>query len=382
LKNITIIMPCHNQDDTVNFCIKKLESQTILHLDILVINDHSDKFEVDLSPRGSIGSIKTIEAPIKGRSSTRNLGIKTALEDGADILIFMDGDTFPEHDNFVENHLKALGGHSSREPRLVFGTRKHTYRPIELGDWNKEGNYVRKEHPLFPSDLLTGNMDNLASYKDMDFRDLRIIAGVTDAFNDVEDFDEKADYILTGMVCWSCNFSVTKVALEKLNSLMVKVYGLDSWFDDRAFNTGWGYEDVALGLDAHFAGVDIKTNTDSDIFHFMHGRSDNLFTHIEGKHKIMERYRMLAKSNLDAPKEAFAGQGTYLCHDQYQVFLKEGSVTVNGRLFLLPDNVKSTKRSIIRRGNRLYINGFRLYPSTGTFKSTLFGRFIHWMEPV
>jgi glycosyltransferase involved in cell wall biosynthesis len=385
MSRITVVLPCHNQDTIVNFCIKKLYTQSVSGIHVLVVDDHSKSFNLTSKASGSVVEVKSIDAKVKGRSSTRNLGIRTALEDGADVVIFMDGDTFPESDDFVENHLSSLGGHPYNKSRLVFGMRKHTKECAggpEEWESSKDSKFkIHITYPKYPSDLLTGNMDNLAEGNELDYRDLRILSGVTDKFNTIKDFDEKADYLLTGMVAWSCNFSITKKALNDIKGIMDKVYDLDGWFDDKAFNTGWGYEDVALGMDAHFAGVDIRTNVDSDIIHFMHGRSDGLFTHLEGKHKIMERYRMLRDSNLDADKETFRGSGTYLCHDQYKIFLKEDCVIINGRLFNIPIFVRSDKQTIIRRGKKLYINGYRLYHTTGDFKYSVFGKIAHWMEP-
>lgn len=296
---VVVVIPCHNQDEIVKINIKTLlERQTVIPDNILVVNDHSDSFNVT-----ETDVVKTITTTVKGRSSTRNLGIATALNMGADLIIFMDGDTIPEHDQYIENYI-ALFPREIDWGKFVFGTRKHIARPIPGTFIDFYNGLDPKLDTLkkYPSDLLTGNMDFIISDAPvtldmLDPRDLRIIAGVTDQFNTLN-HEEKIDVILSGMVTWSCNFAVNKSALNQLRSHNLLVHGREFWFDDNDFNSGWGYEDVALGLDALFSGVDILMTKSSDILHFIHDRSDELFTHVGGRHKIMDRYRKLYKNRI------------------------------------------------------------------------------------
>ena len=297
--NIVVVIPCHNQDEIVKLNISRLlNNQTIVPNKIIVVNDKSTSFsiiETDI--------IKVIHTSINGRSSTRNYGIKTALEVGADLVIFMDGDTVPEHDRFIENYAE-LYPDENPWPKFVFGTRKHVSRPVEgqLSRFFTGMPYNEVKVTKYPSDLLTGNMDKIITdrpirLRDLDTRDLRIISGVADEFNKLN-HEEKIDMVISGMVTWSCNFAVNKHGLSLLRSHNMMVHGREFYFDDNDFNTGWGYEDVALGLDAMFAGVDIMISKASDILHFVHNRSDELNTHIVGRHKIMDRYRKLYKNRI------------------------------------------------------------------------------------
>lgn len=56
-----------------------------------------------------------------------------------------------------------------------------------------------------------------------------------------------------------------------------------------------GYEDVAMGIDALYAGLDIWIADDIKILHNSHNRTDGLFDHVKGRHLIMDRYRRLDK---------------------------------------------------------------------------------------
>lgn len=77
---------------------------------------------------------------------------------------------------------------------------------------------------------------------------------------------------------------------------MEKVYNLkNEIFDSSAFSGNWGYEDVAMGIDALFAGLKIDISDEIKIVHNSHERTDGLFDHVAGRHIIMERTRALEK---------------------------------------------------------------------------------------
>ena len=194
----------------------------------------------------------------------------------------MYGDTIRHNKHFIKSHLKY------DNDSLVFGLRQHVFGMGYMKGklYIEITSFPRK----YPSDLLTSNMDNRVSHKSMDGTDLRKVSGMVKRFNKPKDFNQMVDYILTGWVCWSCNFSIGRDALDKIYQLN------NSWFDEKDFNDGWGYEDLAFGLDAAFAGVDIKLSDKPVVDHLVHDRSDELYTHIDAKHKIMNRYRKLAFS--------------------------------------------------------------------------------------
>lgn len=310
---VVVVLPCHNQEDIIKINISLLRDQTRPPDKVVVVDDHSDSFSLIED-----SFVRVVHGTSKGRSTTRNLGISTALEEGADILVFMDGDSVVEDELYIERLLTHF--QDSSELSLIFGTRIHTERPLDLERWVKGENVPRKRYQKKPSDLLTANMDNLMVGNDLDYRDLRVVANVPENYAALTSFDEKADFILTGMVTWACNFAMTAPALRAIQGLMERVYGLNGmWFDEITFRTQWGYEDVAFGLDALFAGVDVQLQDDCRVIHFLHGRSDDLFVHIQGKHLIMNRYRELTRV-----------KGTLSRRTLSDLFLE-----IDGRTFLL-----------------------------------------------
>lgn len=290
---VIVVLPCHNQADIIQIHLPLLRSQTIAPDEVIIVDDHSDEELSFLRTEDTWVSV--VQGGGRGRSSTRNTGIAKALSKGADIILFMDGDSIVEDDCFIERLLTYFEKPST--PALVFGTRIHTERPYDFNKWVDGETTAYQRYPNKPSDLITANMDNLMHGRDITYQDLREVARVTETFNELESFEEKVDHVLTGMVTWSCNFAMTRSAANVIAKLMFKEYSLeDMWFDEVAFRDQWGYEDIAFGLDALYAGVEVSIQDNSRVIHFMHGRSDDHFAHIQGKHLIMERYRSLLSS--------------------------------------------------------------------------------------
>jgi len=264
---------------------------------VVVIDDHSD---VQTLRSSEDGWLRVVRGDERGRSSTRNRGIQEALAIGADIVVFMDGDSIAEDDLYFDRLSTYFDDPSV--PTLLFGTRVHVERPYDFDKWLNGENVFYERYKNKPSDLLTANMDNLRDGLPLDHRDLREVAGVVNGFEALSDFNDKIDYMLTGMVSWSCNFAVTRSALDLVQLFMKKVYGLEGMhFDEVAFREQWGYEDIAFGVDALYAGVDVHIQDQSRVIHFMHGRGDDLFAHVHGKHLIMERYRHILQHLEDKP---------------------------------------------------------------------------------
>lgn len=326
MNDIALVIPCHNQQDIIEHNLKVLQKQTVLPRVVIIIEDHSDKFTLDPNKYNNVFDVVVVENPEKGRSSTRNLGIKSAMAQGVKYISFMDGDSVPEDELYFERLLTHL---EDSEDTLVFGTRIHQERPYDFDKWFKGENTFYERFPNKPSDLLTGNMDNLVEGAPLDYRDLREISEVVGNFNSLTNFHDKVDFILTGMVTWSCSFTGSTKAFIKFREFMQRTYSLNTWFDEETFKTQWGYEDIAFGLDAQYAGVNIKLQDDSRVIHFMHGRSDNPFTHITGKHILMERYRYLLRT---------IGQGgeyerQILTRNLLDVVINSRGISVRGRRF-------------------------------------------------
>jgi glycosyltransferase involved in cell wall biosynthesis len=376
-KNIVVVIPLHNQKDTVELCASMLLQGSRVPNTILVVDDHSDPDQKITLSHPSL--VVESASGGKGRSSTRNQGIRSALAMGADIILFMDGDTIPEDSQFVMGHVKALDtGHPGK---MHFSTRRHIPRPLEFTNYLPGSTqYVRSPCSRPPSDYLTANMDALYRRTAMTDQDLRVVSGTVDAYNATSSFDEKCDLMLSGMVAWSCNFSMDAEAAAKISGLMKSVYQLDGWFDDAAFSSGWGYEDVALGIDALFAGVDVRLGDGPRVLHFMHDRSDELHSHIQGRHRIMERYRRLLTLHRPSLKGTSQWAQTLYMANGIAAYIDRSKLYLGGRMFVVPeDSFVKPKHTILSLGEKMYVDGWLLDRATGTYSASILGRLLNWL---
>lgn len=271
---IAVAIPNHNQKESVSESIRRLYSGSTKPSAVYVMSD--DKPYVNtLSDLGRVITINNKDK-FKGRCENRNSVIKEFLDSDFDALVFMDGDCCPYSNNFIGTYTKLL-----KKYDLIFGSRIHS----DITGLSKP-----------PSDLLTANMDNLYTQSDLDYRDLRVVSGAFTAWNKSTSFSEKLDLLLTGMISWSCNFGITRQGLLKLLKFEKKNFNNSGVFDNNCFKDKWGYEDVAMGIDALYAGLNIGVTDNVRVLHKSHDRSDGLFDHVKGRHLIMERYRAIEKN--------------------------------------------------------------------------------------
>lgn len=268
--NIGITITNHNQNANIRKILDILEKQT-KQPDIIFVCSDGKPFKTKQKNVICINNDK-----LKGRCQNRNSVIPYFYKNKLDALIFIDGDTFPKKTDFIEKYEDNFKSYD-----LVYGTREHT-------------NIKGLKNP--PSDLLTANMDELWQKKPLNYQDLRVVSKAVESWQNSKTFDEKLDLMVTGMIGWSCNFGFTKKGLTKLLDFMEDTYGRREIFDSQAFNGSWGYEDVAMGLDALYAGLKIWITNDIKIIHNAHERTDGLFDHVKGRHLIMNRYRNLEKN--------------------------------------------------------------------------------------
>jgi glycosyltransferase involved in cell wall biosynthesis len=278
---VIVVIPCHNQQEIVNFCIECLKKQTLVPDTILVVNDHS--FLSLKKKTKERGIVKVVDSPRKGRVYTRNFGIECALELDADVILFLDGDCIPEDKHFVKNYVRHL-----KQPGMaLFGMRKHIPKPKYLHEFNFDLDYEEKPVKRFPSDLLTANLDKKRRFNN---EDLRIVSGAFNVFNKAKTKTEKLNLLATGMATWSCNFCLTKESVVQLKAYRKKRYSSSDCFDTKLFGDVWGGEDNVFGMDLLASGCNIKLTKDSRVLHFMHDRSDELFNHVQINNILMNRY--------------------------------------------------------------------------------------------
>ena len=361
--NVTVVLPSHNQKGTIALCISKLLGCTPPPTNILVVDDHSDPDQVPTSTSPVVTVLSAEDG--RGRSSTRNLGIRKALEMGADYIIFMDGDTIPENRNFVHRHVMYLTS-QDKPGCLLFSTRRHIPNPG-----------VSCTKP--PSDYLTANMDNMFAGAVMTSEDLRAVSGTVAAYQGASSFDEKCDLILSGMVTWSCNFSMDRKAATLLNDFMVLNYNLNGWFDDTAFASGWGYEDVAMGLDALFAGIDVRLTDGPRVLHYMHDRTDELHSHIAGRHRIMERYRKLLSSRMKSSIGLSSNAQSLLMAGGMVAYTDRSRLYLGGRMMTVPaESLSKVSHTVLSAGKRIFVDGWELDLTTGIYTRSLLGTVLNW----
>ena len=267
---ISLCITNHNQNDLVKQTLDILQYQYQKPEYIFVCSD--DKPFSSKAPN----VICINNKKLKGRCENRNSVIQEFLDTDSDALVFIDGDSYPKDKDFLIKYEDLFEKYD-----LIFGTREHT-SPKGL------------KKPA--SDLLTANMNNLWLKKPLDNSDLRVVSNAVESWQNSTTFNEKLDLMITGMIGWSCNFGFTRKGLIKHLNFMQKHYGKKEIFDSTAFNGNWGYEDVAMGIDALYAGLNIWISDDMKIVHQAHERSDGLFDHVKGRHLIMERVRNLAKA--------------------------------------------------------------------------------------
>lgn len=272
---IAVAITNHNQHYHVRDTVAALYRQTVKPSTVYVLSDGKPYWNLpndmhEIIPINNRGKFM-------GRCGNRNSVIRPFLESDNDVLIFMDGDCAPMQTDFLETYAKHMAKYD-----LIFGTREHS----DISGLAKP-----------PSDILTANMDNLYTNKPIDYTDLRVVAGAVKAWEESTTFAERIDLMLTGMIGWSCNFAFTKKGLKRLRKFQQNTYGLaEGIFDSNTFKNGWGYEDVAMGIDALYAGLEIGIADDVKVLHQVHDRTDGLFDHVKGRHLIMERYRGLEKN--------------------------------------------------------------------------------------
>lgn len=266
---IGISITNHNQNKNIEKTLNILSKQTVKP-DMIFICSDAKPFITDKD------NVICINNDIlKGRCQNRNSVISYFYKNELDALIFIDSDTYPKEKDFIEKYIEYFDNYD-----LIFGTREHT-------------DISKLKVP--PFDLLTANMDELWQKKPLNYQDLRVVSKAVESWQNATTFNEKLDLMITGMIGWSCNFGFTKVGLTKLLDFMKDNYGRREIFDSQAFSGSWGYEDVAMGLDALYANLAIWITDNVKILHKSHERTDKLFDHVKGRHLIMERNRNLDK---------------------------------------------------------------------------------------
>ncbi|MCR8745461.1 glycosyltransferase family 2 protein [Romboutsia lituseburensis] len=104
--NISVIIPTRNAEKYIGKLIKKLQSQTISPMEIIIIDTNSkDKTKEICKEFKGINFIHINDGEF-GHGKTRNQAAKVAK---GDILVFMTQDAYPNNDMFLDELIKPLG---------------------------------------------------------------------------------------------------------------------------------------------------------------------------------------------------------------------------------------------------------------------------------
>ncbi len=107
---ISIIIPVYNASKYLDKCITSILNQTYKNLEILLINDGSTDYSLDIcnSYEKKDKRIKVINKKNEGVSKTRNVGIKHST---GDYLMFVDSDDYL-HEKYIEKMYFYLKKHN------------------------------------------------------------------------------------------------------------------------------------------------------------------------------------------------------------------------------------------------------------------------------
>lgn len=161
--NVSVIVCVYNVPEVfLRKCVMSLLNQTLKNIEILVIDDGSNKITSDLCD-----SFKTIDSRIKvfhkkngGLSSARNYGV---LHSNGEYFTFVDGDDWIEDEALEESYYKAKENNCDI---LIWGTIKdYGFKKI-FYDYNflKEGLYVNSDCLKFQEYLLRFNCQIADAY--------------------------------------------------------------------------------------------------------------------------------------------------------------------------------------------------------------------------
>ena len=123
---VSIIIPTHNDSEYLSTCLNSILNQTYKNLEIIVVDDGSDKEPEISHPVSTFLSL----SPQSGASTARNIG---AEQSNGEYLFFCDVDVVL-HPEIIEKMFYAI---NSKYPAWAYcnfkiGKEKHIYAPFSL----------------------------------------------------------------------------------------------------------------------------------------------------------------------------------------------------------------------------------------------------------
>lgn len=170
----------------------------------------------------------------------RNVAIEYAVDNGFDIVIFIDGDCMPEPD-FIKSHAAIL---SIPSPCTTVGKRKEAI-------WGYDDQ--RMVSKINPIPIFHGKPTN-----------------VTNEF-----------YFVDSGVLWTCNFGMNIAAISALYGINERLYGRREVFSSD-FSGTWGGEDGFIGLECLYCKIPVYAleKGNNGVRHKEHPRPTGKYDHI------------------------------------------------------------------------------------------------------
>lgn len=143
---ISIIMPCYNAGDNINYSIASVYEQTFKNFELIVVNDGSsdDSLSILASLAKDCDTLRVIDQPNKGAGPARNTGLQVAQ---GEYIAFLDADDSWHPDCLLKLHqaLQAM-------PDAA----------IAYCGWQNKGLAANRCKPFIPPDY--GNIDKIETF--------------------------------------------------------------------------------------------------------------------------------------------------------------------------------------------------------------------------
>lgn len=129
---VSIIVPVHNMDQTLERCLSSIEKQDYRHLEIIVIDDGSkdNSYGILISHQAKDPRIVVFQQPQRGVSAARNRGI---MESHGNFIAFVDADDTIEP-TFISKLIQTC-----KDTKSVIGVcnvayiyKRHTEHPLRM----------------------------------------------------------------------------------------------------------------------------------------------------------------------------------------------------------------------------------------------------------
>ncbi len=173
-KNIDVVIPCYNVEETIEDCIKSLCNQSLSknEYDCYFINDYSkDSTAIILDKYKSIENINVIHhKENQGLATARNSGIKAG---NSKMIAFLDGDMVVSKNwlesflpYFNESIVAVMGNNTAPQNISLNPVEKYYFGNLRGARKCKDGGRIPLQHMLFGNAMLKRKVLEKSGYFD------------------------------------------------------------------------------------------------------------------------------------------------------------------------------------------------------------------------